>query len=67
MCRRLPAPVIIDSTRGDVAITPAAAGYTLDATATDGYITIDDTNAPSTGSDDEHRASGTVRAHHSGR
>lgn len=56
------AQVTIYSTSEDIAITPAAAGYTLDAVASDGRVTIaDDAEIRPSGSSDEQRASGAVR------
>lgn len=54
-------PVTIYSTSEDIAVTPAAAGYTLDAAATDGRITIADAHLEPSGSNDEQHASGPVR------
>jgi len=49
------------STGDDIDITPPAAGYSLDAVATDGRITIDDDGIKPTGSESEQRATGAVR------
>jgi len=56
-----PVATTIYSTGDDIGITPPAAGYSLDAVATDGRITIDDDGIKPTGSESEQRAKGTVR------
>lgn len=56
-----PAPVTIYSTSQDITVTPPAAGYTVDAVATDGRITIDDGSIHASGDTNEQRASGSVR------
>jgi len=56
-----PAPVTIYNTSQDIAITPPPGGYTVDAVATDGRITIDDGSIKATGDADEQRATGSIR------
>lgn len=56
-----PAPVTIYSTSQDIMVTPPAAGYTIDAVATDGRITIDDGSIKASGDANEQRASGSIR------
>ena len=56
-----PAPLAIYSEGGDpVEITPPAAGYQLDAVASDGAITLPDDTLEVTSSDPEHRATGPI-------
>ena len=54
-------PLTVYSTSDDIRITPAAGGYTLDATATDGHVNIEDGALKASGDDREQRANGTVR------
>jgi hypothetical protein len=56
-----PAPVTIYNASDDVIVTPPPGGYTLDAVATDGQITIDDGDLKPAASDSDQRASGAVR------
>jgi hypothetical protein len=56
-----PAPVTIYNTSQDITVTPPAAGYVLDAVATDGRITIEDGAVKPTGDNGEQRASGSIR------
>jgi len=55
------APVTIYSTSDDVTVTPPAGGYTLDAVATDGQLTIDDGDLKPTTNDTDQRVSGAIR------
>jgi len=55
------APVTIYNTGEDITITPPSGGYTLDAIATDGEISIDDGGLKPTGDDREQRIVGAVR------
>jgi hypothetical protein len=54
-------PLTIYSTADDIRITPAAGGYTVDATATGGHVTIEDGALKPAGDDREQRANGAVR------
>jgi hypothetical protein len=54
-------PATIYSTGADIVVTPPPGGYTLDAVATDGRITIDDDVLKPTGSENEQRAIGPVK------
>lgn len=56
-----PAPVTIYNTSQDITVTPPAAGYALDAVATDGRITIEDGGVKPTGDSGEQRAAGSIR------
>jgi DUF4097 and DUF4098 domain-containing protein YvlB len=56
-----PAPVTVYNTSQDIAVTAPAAGYTIDAVATDGRITIDDGSIKPTSDATEQRASGSIR------
>jgi hypothetical protein len=56
-----PVAATIYSTGDDIDITPPGAGYSLDAVATDGHITIDDDGIKPSGSESEQRATGAVR------
>ena len=56
-----PAPATIYSTGENIVITPPPGGYTLDAVASDGRITIDDDTIKPSGSEGEQRAAGAVR------
>jgi hypothetical protein len=56
-----PAPVTIYNTSHDITVTPPAAGYSLDAVATDGRITIEDGAVKPTGEASEQRATGSIR------
>jgi putative adhesin len=56
-----PAPVTIYNTSQDITVTPPAAGYSLDAVATDGRITIEDGAVKPTGETGEQRATGSIR------
>ena len=56
-----PAAVTVYSTAQDIAITPASGGYTLDAVATDGRVTIADADLHASESNGDSRASGPVR------
>ena len=53
-------PATIYSTGEDIVVTPPPGGYTLDAVATDGKITIEDGTMKPTGSETEQRATGPV-------
>jgi hypothetical protein len=55
------APVTIYNTSEDITITPPPGGYTLDAVATDGHITLNDGALKPDGNDTEQRVSGAVR------
>jgi hypothetical protein len=56
-----PAPLAIYSEGGDpIEITPPAAGYQLDAVASDGAITLPEDTLEVTSSDPEHRATGPI-------
>jgi hypothetical protein len=56
-----PAPVTIYNTSQGITVTPPPAGYSLDAVATDGRITIDDGAVKPTGDNGEQRATGSIR------
>ncbi len=56
-----PAPVTIYNTSQDISVTPPVAGYSLDAVATDGQITIEDGTLKPTGETGEQRANGAIR------
>jgi hypothetical protein len=56
-----PAPVTIYNRSQDITVTPPRSGYSVDAVATDGRITIEDGAVKPTGDDGEQRATGTVR------
>jgi hypothetical protein len=56
-----PAPVTIYNMSQDITVTPPRAGYSLDAVATDGRITIEDGAVKPTGDNSEQRASGSIR------
>jgi Putative adhesin len=56
-----PAPVTIYNSSQDITVTPPAGGYSLDAVATDGSITIEDGAIKPTGEMNEQRASGSIR------
>ena len=55
------APVTIYNTSEDITITPPPGGYTLDAVATEGRISISDGTLKPDGSDNEQRVNGPVR------
>jgi hypothetical protein len=55
------APLTVYSTSDDIRVTPAPGGYTLDATATDGHINVEDAALKPSGDDREQRVSGAVR------
>ena len=54
-------PVTIYNTSADITITPPPGGYTLDAVATDGHISINDGGVKPTDGESEQRAAGAVR------
>jgi hypothetical protein len=56
-----PAPITIYNTADDVTVTAPPGGYTLDAVATDGGLTIEDGTLKPAGDDRERSASGAVR------
>jgi hypothetical protein len=56
-----PAPVTIYNRSQDISVTPPPSGYSLDAVATDGRITIEDGAVKPTGDNGEQRASGSIR------
>jgi putative adhesin len=56
-----PAPVTIYNMSQDITVTPPPAGYSLDAVATDGRITIEDGAVKATGDNAEQRATGSIR------
>ena len=56
-----PAPVTIYNMSQDITVTPPAAGYSLDAVATDGRIRIQDGAVTPTGDSGEQRAKGSIR------
>jgi ferric-dicitrate binding protein FerR (iron transport regulator) len=56
-----PAPISIESTRGGIHITPPAAGYTLDAVATDGRVRFADGALTPVATDAGQTAAGPVR------
>jgi hypothetical protein len=55
------APLTIYNTSDDMTVTAPPGGYTLDAVATDGGLTIEDGALKPTGDDRERSASGAVR------
>jgi hypothetical protein len=55
------APLTIYSTGETITVTPPPAGYTLDATANEGRITVDDGDIKPSESDGEQHAQGAVR------
>ncbi len=54
-------PATIYSTGENIVVTPPPGGYTLDAVASDGRITIDDDTIKPSGNEGEQRAAGAVR------
>jgi putative adhesin len=56
-----PAAVTIYNMSQDITVTPPPAGYSLDAVATDGQITVEDGAVKPTGDGAEQRASGSIR------
>ncbi len=56
-----PAPVTIYNTSQDITVTPPPGGYSLDAVATDGRITIEDGSVKPSGDNAEQRAAGSIR------